>query len=115
MATSPTSDPSVAAATMPALEAGKPDTHSAFTHTGHHSYLKPLKHTGLWKESFHGARTGDDFQVNGAAVRAGGVARSADVLPWHAFSEVTQPEGALSLVCKQPQSYTQSESYSCDQ
>lgn len=44
-------------------------------------------------------RTGDDLQVNGAAVRAGRVAGSADVLPRHAFGEVAQPEGAVSLIC----------------
>lgn len=47
-------------------------------------------------------RTGDHLQVNGAAVRAGGVAGPADVLARHAFGEVAQPEGAVSLICKLP-------------
>lgn len=47
-------------------------------------------------------RTGDHLQVNGAAVRAGGVAGPADVLPRHAFGEVAQSEGAVSLICKLP-------------
>lgn len=46
-----------------------------------------------------GLRTGDDLQVNGAAVRAGRVAGSADVLPRHALGEVAQPQGAVSLIC----------------
>lgn len=44
--------------------------------------------------------TGDNLQVNGAAVGAGGVAGSAYVLPRHAFSEVAQPQGAVSLICE---------------
>lgn len=97
MATSPKTDPSVAPTIMPALEAGKQITDGIYTLFTDWRLCYVKKNTLL---SFYCVHTGDNLQVNGAAVRAGSVAGSAHVLPWHAFSEVIQPEGAMSLVCK---------------
>lgn len=92
MATSPTIEPSVAAAITPPLDAGKQATLQ---------YLPTVGTIGFC--CVHGClHTGDHLQVNGAAVRAGGVACPAGVLPRHAFREVAQSEGAVSLVCKLP-------------
>lgn len=92
MATSPTMEPSVAAAITPPLDAGKQTTLQ---------HLPTLATTGSCcvRGCLH---TGDHLQVNGAAVRAGGVACPAGVLPRHAFGQVAQSQGALSLVCKLP-------------
>lgn len=92
MATSPTIEPSVAAAITPPLDAGKQTTRH---------YLPTVGTIGLCcaRGCLH---TGDHLQVNGAAVRAGGVAGPAGVLPRHAFSEVAQSEGAVALVWKLP-------------
>lgn len=71
MATSPTMEPSVAAAITPPLEAGERTTlHHTSVMSSHRGWLCVAV-----------LRTGDDLQVNGAAVRAGGVAGPADVLP----------------------------------
>lgn len=71
MATSPTMEPSVAAAITPPLDAGKQATRQCPPAVG--------------AVGFCGVRgclhTGDHLQVNGAAVRAGGVASPAGVLP----------------------------------
>lgn len=92
MATSPTMEPSVAAAITPPLDAGKQATRQQGPTVGSSGFC-------CVRGSLH---TGDHLQVDGAAVRAGGVAGPAGVLPRHAFSEVAQSQGAVPLVCKVP-------------
>lgn len=76
MATSPTTDPRVAAAIIPALEAMKNKIQKQ--HLEAVSQLRVWWRTSRFSE---GVRTGDNLQVNGAAVSAGRVAGSADVFP----------------------------------
>lgn len=72
MATSPTMDPSVAAAIIPALEAGKQMTDQCSD-----TQCLVCGVVGI----LCSVRTGDNLQVNGAAVGARRVDGSADVFP----------------------------------